>query len=114
VSERVSAFTAAQIPCATPRFRIGAIVKYWKTIPKAKAKRKSRTQTANIFSPKIVCQPSQTAMTGMKNASHSAQMSPRVQPLPQWEAPVATIAEKGLSSEASSGASLAFMRPKRK
>ena len=33
--------------------RIGAMVKYWKTMPKAKAKMKSTTHTANIFSAKI-------------------------------------------------------------
>ncbi len=35
VSDSVSALIAAQIPSAKPRFRIGAIVKYWNTMLKA-------------------------------------------------------------------------------
>ena len=46
------------------RSRIGVMVKYWKATPKAKAKTKSRIQTANIFSANSVCQPNQTAIAG--------------------------------------------------
>ncbi len=52
-------------------------------------------QTEKIFSENIECHPNHTAITGTPKASHSAQMSPSVQPLPQCEAPSATIAANG-------------------
>ena len=95
VSDSVSAFRAATMPWPNDNPRIGTMAKYWKTMPKAKAKIKSTTQTANIFSAKRECQPNQTATTGTPKTSHSARISPSVQPAPQWVAPVATLIGNG-------------------
>lgn len=66
------------------------MVKYWKAMPNPKANRKSRTQTANILSVKIDPDPNQTAIDGKITASHTATMSPRVQPAPRCVVPFPT------------------------
>jgi len=68
------------------------MVKYWKAIPKPKAKTKSSIHTANILVSNNVCQPNQTVIAGTPKASHSAQISPSVQPAPQWLDPLPTMA----------------------
>ena len=41
-----------------------------------------------------IIQPNQTATLGTRKASHSAAISPMQQPLPQWEAPLATMTRR--------------------